>query len=210
MRSRFRYPLGRAGRRDFPRRRHARRELRAVDLPFTFRRIAAASPRVVTRTRTAPAPRLELVLAPRFELREAGPPPLVMPPAPPASPPPPRVRETLVLRERLERTAERAERLSTRVDAAARPAPPALAPPVPAAAPAPVPPPPPAAMVLQTAGAPQPPASALADDPHAAPGAPGPAPAPAPAKLEIGALTDDVMRTLDRRIAAERERRGRV
>jgi hypothetical protein len=205
MRWRFGTPLGRAGRRPFPRRRHARRELRSVAARFTLRRIAAASPPVVARTHSAPAPRLELVLAPRFELRSDAPAPLVMPPTPP---PPPRVRETLVLRERLDRTVERAERLSTRVDAGARPAAAALAPPPATAAPMRVPPPPPAAMVLATPAAP--PAAAEAEQPRVVPGAPTPAPAPAPGKVEIGALTDDVMRALDRRVAAERERRGRV
>lgn len=188
--------------------RFGRRQLRVAAERFAFLRPArAAAHTIVRRSTTTVEPRMQLVLAPRVDVKvhpEGASQPDRSAPAGVEL----RVRESLVLRERLDRTVVRALRLERRVEAAGGtlPTPAALAR-VPAHAQAPslepsAPPP----IVFRTAQD-APPSPLQTAEPAAAAAEPAPQQV---SPLNVGIVADEVLRVLDRRIAAERERRGRV
>jgi hypothetical protein len=153
---------------------------------------------------TVAAPRIQLVLTPRAHVARGRTAPLPTPS--PQAAAEIRIRESSVLRERLERTVMRALRLERRVERVVRDRDPAAG-----ARPRLTPISPTAGMSPRTLvfreGSP-PGADALPAPEVTSPAAVD-LPAPAP-RTDVAAVADAVLRVLDRRIVAERERRGHV
>jgi hypothetical protein len=186
-------------------RRTVRREVRPPFARLTLRRFAAPPPAMLVRNSPSTVTqRVQLVVAPRFDLRTAR--VSVHAATPAATAVELRTRESLVLREHIDKAIERVTLLTRHAGAAAGavPGPIAAAHTAPAtrvhAARAP------AAPIVLHAPAPAPSQAPTASPAATARGAADSAHAP----FDVTVVADEVMRTLDRRVAAERERRGRV
>ena len=198
-----------------------RRDVAPSRLRLALVRVRPRRPQVVTHTAaTTIRQQIRLVLAPRYELaRHLHEAPLA----------PPEVREAEAVRHEVERLVERIVTRTTRVEAPARPAPARTAtrsghrqvPPAAAAvaslARSTEQTPRPAASAFPRLAPPRPPAAAAhppaapagrSAEPHAAsPSARVARPEP---PLDVARITDRVLETLDRRLIAQRERRGRI
>jgi hypothetical protein len=177
--------------------------VRSTD-PLTFRRRRPLLAQTLVRRfwTTLTGPRIQLVLAPPAQVAQAR--------GAAASTtvhenvPELRIRDSLVLRERLERTVMRALRLERRVERETREWQ------LPAVAQSGVTPPPrptPAPTFVYRTVSPA--AVDAARLERVAPAAAAEV-IPASQRTDVAALTDEVLRVLDHRIVAERERRGRV
>jgi hypothetical protein len=189
-------------------RRTIRREVRAPFPRLTLRRRPAARVTLLARnSSTAVTQRLQLLVAPRFDLRTTH--VSVHPAVPAATTIELRVRESLVLREHVENAIERVASLMQRGDATTHSVP-AADTPRPDMRPAPPThvngPRIPAAPIVLRAPAPAAPEPA----PASPTGSSRPVSETTFPQLDAAIVADEVMRTLDRRVAAERERRGRV
>jgi hypothetical protein len=206
-------PIGIQRRRAFPpprsrgRSRHLGRRSVPVALGrFAFRRRSRAPRQTFVRgaATTVEAPRIQLVLAQRVHVARGRTARFVT--ASPQTAAEVRSRDSSVLRERLERTVMRALRIERRVEREVRDPQPGAGtasrvPPIPVAAPATT-----RTLVFREESRPGPDTPAMRADSAPAPvDPPGEAPRP-----DVTAVADAVLRVLDRRIVAERERRGHV